>query len=60
MLKSDSLHIRIAVESDAPALAAFAVQTLWKKGSGASADNSQRSAAEAPKAARQRAGNGLK
>jgi hypothetical protein len=33
MLKSDSLHIRIAVESDAPALAAFAGQTLWLKGS---------------------------
>ena len=28
MLKSDSLHIRIAVESDAPALAAFAARTF--------------------------------
>jgi hypothetical protein len=28
MLKSDSLHIRMAVESDAPALAAFAARTF--------------------------------
>ena len=28
MLKSDSLHIRIAVETDAPALAAFAARTF--------------------------------
>lgn len=28
MLKSDTLHIRTAVESDAPALAAFAARTF--------------------------------